>query len=239
MDQVSLQSAWEQVLFAHKLHSESLSPEGVVHLASLINLKDPKFQDRIKGFLDRGYGTFKIKLVRESFAEELKKLSRCVDLLKSDSKIRVDGNRHFSSEELGKIESLLGSNLDFVEDPWSFGSKMHKSHINLRIGIDEDLSQALKGEPSNKLIYVVKPMKFGLSAIFNLISRGVSNSQIVLSSCFDSGIATGCYLDLICFLNLSAAHGLGPYDYLVENKRLKELPLDQGILQWKGSSHEL
>ena len=222
-------SAWEQVLFSIYLSIQGFSWEGYLPLAGLLTLGEDA-EDTAQTLVSNGFKTIKIKVGRSLIEEEALYLKKVKEVCGSEVKFRLDGNQNLELEQIKKLAAILGEQLEYIEEP--FKSIQDNLDLGLPVALDECLWEMKTPFEYNVAPYLVlKPMKVGLSKVFYWVrEQGWSTDKIILSSCFDTGVALKHYIKLACFLGLSSAHGFGTYRFFREDILDHPLPLNGGIM---------
>ena len=225
----SLVSAWEQILYQIKYLGTS-AIKGRVEVAGLLNLAGESSFERFKDLIAKGYRSIKVKVGREDFDLELGKIKNLLSSIDASTNVqfRIDGNQSMGEAEMQILSDLMGERIHFFEEPKIPFSSLESLSEKFPIALDESLWDRSFDNSLEPFYLVLKPMRVGLSSIFNYLQQGIETDRLVLSSCFESGLASQIYLDLALRFGLSAAHGLGPYDFLKPGRREIEIPFHNG-----------
>ncbi|SME93582.1 enolase C-terminal domain-like protein [Pseudobacteriovorax antillogorgiicola] len=225
----SLDSAWEQVLFQRWLDDKGSQSEFTAPIAGLITLD--RESNALQDLLKQNFKSIKVKLGRDSFDAELKALEQLVDTLASGTRLRLDANQSLSTAQVRKLWDKFYDQIEFFEEPFP-SLEQNLALDGVPIALDECLWDRELDELAKDVYVVVKPMRLGLSRAFEWLAKGHPKDRLILSSCFDSGIALRSYLRFIQHFELSASHGLGTYEYLAHDVMESRMP-------WEGSTMKL
>jgi o-succinylbenzoate synthase len=230
----SVQYALEQILW-QSLFAESdrfglppIPDQHHFHLAGIISLADVTWSVKLKEFLDHGGRILKVKLGRQDFAKDLVQIQRLVHMAPQVT-LRLDANQSLSSSQLQQLNDSLSSDVvEYIEEPLSDWSAVSLAGVAIPLAADESLwscrPQQLTAMHPNLRRAVVKPARVGFSGLAAW-SHYNGPERVVLSSCFESGLATTLLLQAAWFFRLQPALGLGTYpllagDWLTERLRL-------------------
>ena len=220
--------SWELMLHEIYLEAEFPAMGRKAAVAGLLSLNHQQYQQQLEELLASNCQAIKVKMGREPFSQELSKLQSILPKLGESCVLRIDANGKLSRNELLELESFLGPKLQFFEGlgaaAWPFGSRP------VSRAFDEELQDQTLPKLAPQDYLVIKPMAMGVSAIYRFLSHGYSKDHIILSSTFDSGIATESYLGIATKLQLGASHGLGPYLLLREDIAPEPLRFRDGHL---------
>lgn len=224
-----LQSCWEQILFQKFLRDSEFQGSSKVALSGLLTLKEGTYLSDLKYLQDQGFLSIKIKLGRDSFSNELEALKNICRYREESVYLRLDANQGLSRPCLDQLWSIVQGHCEYFEEP--LPDLVSNLNLPYPIALDESLWNGWKDFPLTPY-FIVKPMRLGFSGVYRLLAAGVPKHRIVLSSCFDSGIATRTYLDFITYHELTASHGFGPYSRIKHDILDSPLDLESGHTVW-------
>lgn len=179
----------------------------------------PAIPVQVEKALQLGIKSAKLKIGDLSF----KKAQQLTDILKKQFHLRIDINQKWSSQDtLRFFSQYAAEDFDYIEDPL----KDHKELAQFPLPFALDYRPHFASElqmPMKAL--VVKPTLIGqISKIRHL------NQNIILSSCFDTGIGIFQIAMLAKRLGLSGPHGLGPYLFLEKDVLDQNLLIQEGLI---------
>lgn len=178
--------------------------------------------DKLKNKFENGYKTFKIKVGRKNFRDDLLLIEKIDKLYSSKIKIRVDANGKWNLEEAKKYLSYLGNyNIEYIEEPCALLiENLELAEItNINIALDESLKNANDVKDiikNNKIKFIViKPfLHFGILDTIKLIDLAESeNKNIIISSNFESPIGKSALFFLAAYTSHNFAHGLDTTEF--------------------------
>ena len=185
----------------------------------LLQLADSDLERQVASYADRGYRTVKVKIGRLSYIDEIRSLNKLC-LSKCDLKLRLDANAALSPQELTRYcQALRELPVEFVEEPFQTESQWNEWQDSWPLARDESLwDRSWEPNQLRGFYLVYKPARMGIKALWQWIHSGmIAPESIILSSCYESGLANLYYLQLAEYLGLSADHGFGTYQYLSED----------------------
>ncbi|PID61386.1 MAG: o-succinylbenzoate synthase [Ignavibacteriae bacterium] len=210
----------EQLIFSREFTEQNnySKQNKVVNINAIIGLRE---KDSVIKELDNlfnlGFRTFKIKIGRKNFCNDLSILNSIHKKYGQLIKLRLDNNASWSYEEAKRnIKELNNFNIEFIEQPVKSEDEIielaGKSKIN--IAVDESLNNYKKTKKLLKENYInyfiVKPsIRIGLFDTMKLIDEANKlNKNIIISSAYETiiGKATLFYLASLCKHNFG--HGL-------------------------------
>ena len=231
----AISSAWEQVLFSIYWALQKYSLNGQLLQAGLLTLGEGA-ESQAQTLVSNGFKTIKIKVGRSLKEDEAFYLKHVKDVCGNKVKFRLDGNQNLQYSQIEEFASILGEQLEYVEEP--FESIHQNLDLDFPVALDECLWGLKKMFDFEEAPFLVlKPMKVGLSQVFYWVKeQRWPKNKIVLSSCFDTGIALRHYIKLACLLELSSAHGFGTYRFFEKDVLPEPLPLHKGAFMVGGEN---
>lgn len=229
-------------------HNESVSINTVVPRKTLVSKE--LFKDSVTELTLTPSRTVKLKVgVASSTIEEAQVVTNLARACKQASKgLRLDANRSWSTidynifcEKLEELGAPFGD-IEYIEEPLqnasllqSFLRSSKKHHCNLRVALDETLTDCTVGDielvelAKSCEAFIVKPAVVGsLQKLKKLV--GIANDTkcvVILSSAFESGVGIAWNAFLASVANFlvkansetleSKCHGLGTYSYLLQD----------------------
>jgi len=143
----------------------------------------------------QGFKTIKIKIGRGKSVDDLRTINTVLDLVDSDVRIRLDGNRMMSLATAERLLSRVDANrIEYVEEPLQDHADL--SELSRRVGmvmaIDESLHlnvpiEEVLGAPGVE-VQVVKPSLIGaLEEVESVVTQGrINGMDTVLSTAIDT-----------------------------------------------------
>ncbi len=173
----------------------------------------------------RGFFTFKIKVGRNSFTDDLSLIKGIRTRFGNSIKIRLDANGKWSYEEAkSNLEILDVFDLEYIEEPCRGMENLTAlSEISsIPIAIDESLVNIQNAfeimEQSSIQFIIIKPMILG--ALIDNIELAkqatILNKNIIISSSFETSLGKSQLALLSSLTHHSYAHGLDTADYFSE-----------------------
>lgn len=180
----------------------------------------------IKRKLETNYHTFKIKVGRESFNEDINLINEIHSQFGNSIKIRLDANGKWNIKEAIKfLNQLKDFNIEYIEEPCNnlMSSLELSKQSQIPIALDESLRNFIDAkriiEESNIKFVIMKPMVYGgIFDTLQLIKIAESkNKFIIISSAFESAIGKSSLTFLAALVAHNFAHGLDTSDYFQKN----------------------
>lgn len=177
---------------------------------------------KINEKIQSGYKTFKLKVGRENFEDDLKIIENIRKKFGDEIAIRLDVNGKWSLEDAKiNLMRLTEFDIQFVEEPCSGLNNLIELSKNfpIQVAVDESLhsfEDAMKIVLESDIkIIVLKPMILcGMISSIQLIGEAEKqNKKIVISSSFESAVGKSGLVFLASLTNHSLAHGLGTSEY--------------------------
>jgi o-succinylbenzoate synthase len=200
-----------------------------INVNAVIGLDDNAL-DTIKNKIKIGYATFKIKVGRNNFDDDLNLIKKIRAEAGDTIKIRLDANGKWNpSEAKLNLDKLSPYNIEYIEEPCrGIENLIALSKISpLPVAIDESLRNT---EEACKIInetdisfLIIKPMILGgFFKTSELIAESaLKNKNIIISSSFETPLGKSLLVLLASLTHHSYAHGLDTIDFFDNN-----LPVD-------------
>jgi len=208
-------------------------------LNGLVMGQDKGLVQSVASLLDQGYTSIKIKVARQSLAQDIQDVMRIRDLLAGRASLRLDANRTWSLDQACDFARAVGSeSIEYIEEPTQVTRDHHAfwQETGMRVALDESLCDTVAGhELGGKEIgaFVLKPAIIGnLSRVNYLIDRARKlGIPAVLSSVFESPVALQFYARLAFVHGLQRyAHGLDTWRWLQHGSEDLPFTIRQGRL---------
>lgn len=178
--------------------------------------------ERIKNKINNGYGTFKIKIGRDNFDQDLKLIKSVREEFGDKIKIRLDANRKWNLENAKSyLDRLSYLSIEYIEEPCSdLQRNLQLSRTSVvPIALDESISSledVYKVINESKINFIIlKPMIYGgiISSLQLIQKAGKNNKNVIISSSFESAVGKSVLVLLATSINHSFAHGLDTSEY--------------------------
>jgi o-succinylbenzoate synthase len=176
----------------------------------------------IESKINLGYHTFKIKVGRKNFADDLYVLKSIREKFQNKIKIRIDANCAWTfNQAVDYLNPLTEFNIEYIEQPVrDIDELIRLSKLSsIPIAVDEsinsfqDAESILNNSPIDFL--VIKPSIIGgireTARIIKLANA--VNKKIIISSAFESAIGKRMLVMLASVTNHNYAHGLDTMEY--------------------------
>ncbi len=213
----------------------------VIEINALIDLLPVDFTiQNIQEKFDAGYKTFKIKIGRNNFTEDLLLLENINKKFDNKIKIRLDANRKWEYKNAKSyLKELSNLQIEFIEEPCkNLESNLALAEDYSIIALDESIKNIFKAKEiidnSNIKFIILKPMIYG--ALFDsikLINYAEEKDKIVIiSSTFESPIAKSLLVLIASYTSHKFAHGLDTINYFQRNICEDYYKVDDGIIKF-------
>lgn len=172
-----------------------------------------KISDKYKN----GYKTFKIKVGRENFSDDLEIVKLIRKKFSDDVAIRLDANGRWDIDNaVNNLARLSGFDIEYIEEPCSNPSCLMKlaEHSKIPIALDESLKtfrNAIHLINASKIEFlIVKPMILGgiIDAVQLINQAKEQGKKIIISSSFETQIGKRVLVFLAALTSHNFAHGL-------------------------------
>lgn len=227
----SLRFAFEQILlnflFLRKSQQNNfLSKKNFkneISINAVLDISEPELiMNEIQKKYFQGYRTFKIKIGRENFEDDLALLEKIQNMFGNKIKKRLDVNGKWDYERARNyLKELEKFEIEFIEEPCSglMCNLELAEKSKLKIALDESLKnfdEAKKIIESSQIDFVVvKPMIYGsLFDSVELINYAeAKNKYVIISSSFESAVGKSALVFIASCSSHLFAHGLDTSDF--------------------------
>ena len=202
-------------------------PQNEIHINAVYGISERlDIISQIEKKINAGYETFKLKIGRELFSDDLKLVESVRKYFGYKIKLRLDANGKWNSKEaISNIKELSEFNIEYIEEPCTDLDTniglVRKSSIP--IAVDESL-QTLKQAfdvigSSNIRFIILKPTILGgIFNSFKLIAGAEKKEKItIISSSFESGIGLSALALLASLTKHNYAHGLDTINFFEQD----------------------
>jgi O-succinylbenzoate synthase len=190
--------------------------KSVINVNAVIGIENNAIE-AIRHKVEKGYITFKIKVGRNDFKDDLNLVKIIRAEFGKELKIRLDANGKWSLEEAkSNLEKLSHYNIEYIEEPCSGIENLIalSTFAPLPVAIDEslkNLSDAYGIIEETKISFlIIKPMiSGGFFETLEIIARGaLKEKNIIISSSFETPLGKSLLVLLSSLTHHSYAHGL-------------------------------
>jgi o-succinylbenzoate synthase len=187
--------------------------------------------------LQIGYNTFKIKIGRDNFEDDLKLIDEVRRRFGKSIIIRLDANGKWKFEEAKNyLEQLSPFGIQYIEEPCdNVKDLVNLSEVSLiPIAIDESLKSldyALEIINYSKIeIIIMKPMVFGgfFHTLKVIKEAELKNKKVIISSLFESAVGKSGLVLLAATTNHNFAHGLDTSEFFKEDICTDQFKVENG-----------
>ncbi|MCX6174696.1 MAG: o-succinylbenzoate synthase [Ignavibacteriales bacterium] len=187
--------------------------------------------------LQIGYNTFKIKIGRENFEDDIILIDEVRKRFGKSITIRLDANGKWKFEDAKNyLERLSPSNIQYIEEPCTNLNKLIKlAEVSpIPIAVDESLisiGEALEIINNSKIeIIIIKPMVLGgLISSFRIIKEAEKkNKKVIISSSFESAVGKSGLALLAAITNHNFAHGLDTSEFFEKDICADSFKVEKG-----------
>lgn len=201
------------------------------------------------GMMDRkiceGYSTFKIKVGRNSFTDDLNLVKGIRSKFSNDLIIRLDANGKWNIEEAKRnLDKLSLFNIEYIEEPCKGIENLISLSRNssIPIAVDESMNSINDAsgilEESNLSAIIIKPMILGafLEIIDIIKQAAVYDKNIIISSAFETTLGKDLLLFLSSLTHHCLAHGPDTQEYFSDYFFEDRSKAKNGIIEFSPSS---
>jgi o-succinylbenzoate synthase len=195
----------------------------------------------IESKINLGYRTFKIKVGRNNFADDLYVLKSIREKFQNKIKIRIDANCAWTFDQaVNYLTQLTEFNIEYIEQPVkNIDELIRLSKLSsIPIAVDEsinsfqDAESILNNSPIDFL--VIKPSIIGgireTARIIKLANA--VNKKIIISSAFESAIGKRMLVMLASVTNHNYTHGLDTLEYFSTQINDDSFPVVNGKINF-------
>lgn len=220
-----IEQALFSILFKNKDYSifSDFNPREIINVNAVIPFgKSDEIISIIESKVSLGYQTFKIKIGKNDFTDDLNLLELIHARFQNKIKIRLDANCAWDFEQAVEyINRLSKFNIEYIEQPVKRLDELvelAKSNI-IPIAVDESInsiSEAINILTNSPIEFlVIKPSIIGgireTARIIKLANE--TNKQVIISSSFEGPIGKRMLVMLASLTNHNHAHGLDTMEY--------------------------
>jgi o-succinylbenzoate synthase len=215
------------------------------------DVKGGELEGKVKGLVDEGFKSIKIKTGRESLEKDIERIIRVGKNLPDGGSMRLDANRLWdfnTAVSFAKGIECVKEFVEYIEEPFIFDTPDRISRffesMGIPVALDESLERVLGEDniPEGVGAFVLKPTMLGgvgrLGVIIDLAkARGI---DIVFSSCYECGPG---FVE-ICRLVLKfgadgIASGLDTLKYMKPGLFFHTNPIENGFISVSSLSNAL
>jgi len=200
---------------------------------------EAEFRNSLEKAMNSGYGTIKVKM---GFPEDQRRLKIVSELIRSETKVRLDANCSWTLREAVEITreatKLFRDQLEYVEDPVSTIDQLHQVRADLPVAVATDaltpdmeaIEQVISMGAVNHVI--LKPLLLGGIDSVLALSKVLRSAGVtpVISSTFDGPVGLTSWCHLAAAIGPNTTHGLGTAD-LIDDMRMKPLIPRDGVIK--------
>ena len=194
-----------------------------------------------RAYGERHYQAIKLKVGRQAVQEDIARVQAVSHVLKDRCALRLDANRAWDySTACHFAHAVKGCPVAYLEEPLTEPSRLGDfvADTAIPVALDESLCENNLWEPlirsGQMAAIVVKPTLIGgldrIRFMVNLARE--SNTAIVLSACFESGVGVALLARLAASFPdaVSTPVGLDTYRWLAEDILTTRLSMEDGYL---------
>jgi o-succinylbenzoate synthase len=219
----------------------------VINVNAVIGL-DSKVEiiNQAKNYLEKGFTTFKVKVGRKNFSDDLHIIESLRKEFGFNFNLRIDVNGSWKLEDaIQYIKELKKYQIEFIEDPCSNLECLERIVKESPIPITVD--QFIDSHSTlNRLInqnkfqfLVIKPIVLG--SIFKLMDLIEAANQrkinLVISSGFESSLGRSMVVLISSLVNHSYAHGLATSSYFEKSNQIDAHNITNGKIEFDLKNH--
>jgi o-succinylbenzoate synthase len=198
-------------------------------------------EDSVKEILAKGFKTIKIKVGRDSLAEDIERINRAAGILPPGVLIRVDANQRWDFQRAVAFAKGINDNkgfIEYIEEPFRFKNIRRLGQFYEETGIPTALDETLPGVkpgdlqiPEGLAALVLKPTLlggFGQIGGFTDLARQHGLKPII-SSCFEAGPGFAELCKIVSTIDFDdSASGLDTLKYLESNLFSRPVTIEDG-----------
>jgi len=172
--------------------------------------------------INKGYGTFKIKIGRDDFDLDFRLIKKVRELFGYNIRIRLDTNQRWHMKNAASyLNQLSQFGIEYIEEPCdNLNCNLQLANKStIPIALDESIhstDDAFKVINDSSINFIVlKPMIYGgiISSLQLIKEAGKKNKNVIISSSFESAVGKSALTLLAAVTNHSFAHGLDTSEY--------------------------
>lgn len=239
-----IEQALFSILFKEKDYSliDGYDPQKIINVNAVIPFGEaPDIISTIESKVSLGYHTFKIKVGRDDFADDLYILKLIRERSGNRINIRLDANCAWDFDQaVDNINQLSKFSIEYIEQPVkSLDELMELAKSNIiSIAVDESISFISEAENilTNSPIefIVIKPSIIGgIRETLGIIKlANETNKKVIISSAFESPIGKRMLVMLASLTNHNYAHGLDTIEYFLSPIFDDLFPVERGKINF-------
>ncbi len=217
----------------------SEAPRKKISLNGLLTGNAENLSSQIKSLLDEGYQSIKLKVGRQSLADDISMVKAACQKLPLDTFLRLDANRAWSLPDAITFgNAIVNCNIEYIEEPLKnpLGLDTLYRETNMPIALDESLRDisplSFKPKPATAAL-ILKP------GVLGGFERAMQFAQLakkyhlkaVISSVFESGVGLVALANLAaCVNSQDVPAGLDTYKWLKEDLLIEPFSADEGMV---------
>lgn len=200
----------------------------------------------IENKLNKGFSTFKIKIGRNNFSDDLNLIKEISSRFGNKIKIRLDVNGKWNFEDSKyHLDKLAGYDIEYIEEPCKGVDNLISlsEESAIPIAVDEslaDISGAYKiFEESVISFIIIKPMlRGGFVDSSELIKQAaVLDKNIIISSSFETALGKSMLVFLSSLTHHSYAHGLDTAEYFQDYYFNDQYIINNGVIDFSALTY--
>lgn len=211
-----------------------------VSINGLLNGSPDEIQIHLKFLINEGYRAVKLKVGRQSIAQDIALVKEVRNALPYGVSLRLDANRAWQLREAVDFgKAIRDCSIEYIEEPLQIPSELNKFHAEtgLVLALDETLAEISPGDfrPFPGLAaLILKPSVIGGFARTLQLARLAAIHQLkaVISSVFSSGVGLAAEAALAACVNEEdIPAGLDTCRWLAEDLLAEAFPLQNGQIE--------
>ena len=210
--------------------------------------------------LNLGYSTFKLKVGRENFEDDLQLIKKIREKFGDKIKLRLDANGKWKQNDVRglmdyrrgiidnvseRLNQISQFDIEYVEEPCNnLNSLIEISKSSpVPISVDESIhsiDDALRIINNSKIDFLIlKPMIWGgIISSLDLIKKAEErNKKIIISSSFESVIGKGALVFLASLTNHTFAHGLDTSEFFEKDICTDPFKVEKGKITFEANNY--
>ncbi len=202
-------------------------------------LSPDEIKIRTSQLLKEGFRTFKIKVGRENFSDDLESVKIVREMIPADAKVRIDANGKWTPDSaIENLKQLEQFDIEYCEQPVSSMSDFIKvkEKANIPLAADESVRNYKDAEhiidKKAAEVLILKPMMLGgITRTVKIIELAKKNNiKVTITSSIETAVGRSFAVLASSFLKDHNAHGLAT-GALFEKDFVDDLyPVKNGII---------
>jgi o-succinylbenzoate synthase len=202
-------------------------------------LSPDEIKIRTSQLLKEGFRTFKIKVGRENFSDDLESVKIVREMIPADAKVRIDANGKWTPDSaIENLKQLEQFDIEYCEQPVSSMSDFIKvkEKANIPLAADESVRNYKDAEhiidKKAAEVLILKPMMLGgITRTVKIIELAKKNNiKVTITSSIETAVGRSFAVLASSFLKDQNAHGLAT-GALFEKDFVDDLyPVKNGII---------